>query len=188
MNAITDIAKAGRVNGIDLDALTETVDAVSHDHAKGIVEFRVRTEWVGQTRSESTVESYTIGGQRIDRRFKVVADEPFELLGTNSAPNPQELLMSAVNACMMVGYVAQAAIRGINLTACRIEMSGELDLRGFLGIDPAVPNGYRELNYLVTLEGDGTRAQFEEIHAAVQATSPNFYNMNETIVMHGRLA
>jgi len=188
MNAITEMTKANRVNGIDLDALTETVAAITEDPAKGMVEFRVRTEWTGQTRSESTVEDYTIGGQKVERRFKVVADEPFELLGTNSAANPQELLMSAVNACMMVGYVAQAAIRGINLTTCRIEMSGELDLRGFLGIDTSVPNGYREIAYIVTLEGDGTREQFEEIHAAVQATSPNFYNMNQAIRMNGTLA
>ena len=79
-------------------------------------------------------------------------------------------------------------MRGITLTACRIEMQGELDLRGFLGLDTEVPNGYRQLDYVVTLEGDGTRAQYEEIHAAVQATSPNFYNINRTIDMNGRLA
>lgn len=188
MNAVTEMTKANRINGIDIDALNESVTAITQDPSRGVVEFRVRTDWAGQTRSESTIESCTIGGERIERRFKVVADEPFELLGTNSAANPQELLMSAVNACMMVGYVAQCAIRGVNLTACRIDMQGELDLRGFLGIDPSVPNGYREIDYVVTLEGDGTREQFEEIHAAVQATSPNFYNMSQAIRMNGTLA
>ena len=73
------------------------------------------------------------------RNFTIVADEPMELLGTNTAPNPQELLMAAVNACMMVGYVCQAAIRGITLDDCRIETEGELDLRGFLGLDESGP-------------------------------------------------
>ena len=183
-----DTATRNAVNGIDLDALGETVAAIGNDAALGMVEFRVATEWTGQTRSESTVEGYVIGGKRVERRFKIVADEPHELLGTNSAPNPQELLMSALNACMMVGYVAQAATRGITLTACRIETSGELDLRGFLGMDDEVPPGYRRIDYRVTMEGDGTREQYEEIHAAVQATSPNFFNMNRAIEMHGTLA
>ncbi|MBO9519085.1 MAG: OsmC family protein [Porphyrobacter sp.] len=183
-----DIAQKNTVNGIDLDALTEAVEAIQQDPANGIVAFRVRTEWTGQTRSETTINSVTMGGERIARRHKIVADEPYELLGTDSAPNPQELLMSAINACMTVGYVAQASVRGITLTTCRIEMAGELDLRGFLGLDATVPNGYRQLDYVVTLEGDGTREQYEEIHAAVKATSPNFYNLNRAIEMNGRLA
>lgn len=175
------------VNEIDLDALDETVATIEKEAACGRVEFSVKTEWAGQTRSESTVEGYTIGGEHIERRFKIIADEPSELLGTNTAPNPQELLMSAVNACMMVGYVAQASVRGIKLDACRIETQGELDLRGFLGLDDSVPPGYRRINYRVTIEGDGTREQFEEIHAAVQATSPNFFNMAQPIQMCGTL-
>lgn len=182
-----DVAEKNCVNGIDLDALNETVNAIADDPSRGVVAFRVRTDWTGQTRSESTIESYTIGGERIERRHKVVADEPCELLGTNSAPNPQELLMSAVNACMTVGYVAQAAVRGVNLTACRIEMEGELDLRGFLGMDATIPNGYQHIDYVVALEGDGTTEQYAAIHAAVQATSPNYFNMNQAIAMNGRL-
>jgi len=176
------------VNGLDLAALDETVAAVSEDARRGQVAFRVRTDWKGQTKSETTVDSYTLGGERIPRSFTIVADEPHELLGTNAAPNPQELLMSAVNACMVVGYVAQASARGISLDACRIETEGELDLRGFLGIDESVPAGYRRISYTVFLEGDGTRDQYEDIHQAVMATSPNYFNMAQPIQMVGRLA
>ena len=176
------------VNGLDLEAFDETVAAVTRDPRLGQVAFRVKTDWKGQTKSESTVDSYTLGGDVIPRSFTIVADEPHELLGTNAAPNPQELLMSAVNACMMVGYVAQASVRGITLDACRIETEGELDLRGFLGIDEKVPAGYRRISYTVFLEGDGTREQFEEIHQAVMSTSPNYFNMAQPIQMVGRLA
>ena len=175
------------VNGIDLMALDETVDSINQDASCANVQFRVRTDWLGQTRSESTVEGYRIGGEEIARRFKIAADEPHELLGSNSAPNPQELLMSAVNACMMVGYVAQASIRGIRLESCTIETEGELDLRGFLGLDATVPNGYRRINYSVTMKGDGTPEQYEEVHQAVKATSPNFFNMAQPIEMCGSL-
>ena len=176
------------VNGIDLQAIDATVAAITDNPACAQVAFRVKTEWKGQTRSESTVESYTLAGEVVPRSFTIVSDEPQELLGTNSAPNPQELLMSAVNACMMVGYVAQASVRGIRLDDCRIETEGELDLRGFLGMDEKVPPGYRRINYTVFLKGDGTRAQFEEIHQAVIATSPNYFNMAQPVQMCGRLA
>lgn len=176
------------VNGIDLAALDQTVAEVAQNARLGQVAFRVKTDWKGQTRSESTVDSYTLAGEVVPRSFTIVSDEPYELLGTNAAPNPQELLMSAVNACMMVGYVAQAAVRGITLDACRIETEGELDLRGFLGIDESVPAGYRRLSYTVFIEGDGTREQYEEIHQAVMATSPNYFNMAQPIQMVGRLA
>ena len=175
------------VNGIDLAALGDLVDAINSDPSCGNVRFSVRTEWTGQVRSQSTVEGYEIGGRSVRRNFTIVADEPHELLGANSAPNPQELLMSAVNACMMVGYVAQAAIRGITLDSCVIETEGELDLRGFLGLDADVPSGYRRLNYRVSLKGDGTREQYEEIHCAVIATSPNYFNMAQPIEMNGTL-
>lgn len=183
-----DVTTKPAVNGIDLQALEDTVAAINEDAHCGAVAFRVKTEWKGQTRSESTVESYDIGGKTVARSFTIAADEPHELLGTNAAPNPQELLMSAINACMTVGYVAQASVRGITLDSCRIETDGELDLRGFLGLDDKVPAGYRRLNYTVTIEGDGTREQYEEIHRAVMATSPNYFNMARPIEMHGRLA
>jgi uncharacterized OsmC-like protein len=176
------------VNGIDLAGLDETIAKIQADPACGKTAFRVKTEWKGQTRSETSVESYTLAGEEVQRNFIIVADEPMELLGTNTAPNPQELLMAAVNACMTVGYVAQAAIRGIALDECRIEMEGELDLRGFLGLDESVAPGYRRINYSVTLEGDGTSEQYEEIHQAVMATSPNYFNMAQPIQMCGRLA
>src|SRR5688572_33098657 len=98
----TITAPAPILNGIDLPALGDFVERVSADPAEGMLGFRVTTRWSGQTRSETTIDGYELGGQAIERRFKVIADEPLELLGTDTAPNPQELLMAALNACMAV--------------------------------------------------------------------------------------
>ena len=176
-----------RVNGLDLNALGETVEAIEQDAKKAIVGFDVTTRWTGQTRSETTVEGYTLGGERIIRHHKIVADEPCELLGSDGAPNPQELLMAAVNACMTVGYVAGAATKGITLNTLQIRTSGNLDLRGFLGLDDKVPAGYETLNYEVLIKGNGTPEQFEEIHQTVMKTSPNYFNLNRPIRMNGTL-
>jgi uncharacterized OsmC-like protein len=183
-----DAAARGTLNGIDLDAVDEIAAAIGADAVQAQIAFRVKTEWKGQARSESTVESYTVAGEVIPRRFSILADQPPELFGTDTAPNPQELLMSAVNACMIMSYVAQAALRGIRLDDCRIETEGELDVRGFLGLDEKVPSGCRRINYTVWLEGEGSRQQHEEIHEAVMAASPNYFNMVQPVQMGGRLA
>ena len=79
-------------------------------------------------------------------------------------------------------------LRGITLDSCRIETSGTLDLRGFLGLADDVPPGYRQLNYTVHIKGDGTPEQFAEMHQAVMKTSPNYFNMARPIRMNGTLS
>jgi uncharacterized OsmC-like protein len=180
-------AQANVVNGIDVDALQDVVQAITADPAKGMVEFRVKSAWKGQTRSEAVVESYKLGGERIDRKFKMTVDEPFELLGQNSAPNPQEYLMTALNACVMVGYVAGAAIRGIRLDNVEIVTEGALDLRGFLGIDDKVKPGYDRIRYTVRIKGNGTPEQFREIHETVLKTSPNYFNVAKPVAIDADL-
>lgn len=181
------MTKTDHINAINLPALADTVAAVKADPGKAVVAFKVGTVWEGQTRSRSTVESFELAGQTIHRNFEIIADEPCELLGQNGAPNPQELLMSAINACMIVGYVANASLRGIVLDKLEIDMRGELDLRGFLGIDDSVKPGYDEVDYVVRISGNGTPEQFEEIHQAVQKTSPNFFNLNSPVGMNATL-
>ena len=70
-----------------------------------------------------------------------------------------------------------------HLVAQIIETEGEIDLRGFLGIDPAVTRGYDNLRYKVHIKGNGTKEQFAEIHEAVMATSPNFYNLSRPVAL-----
>ena len=178
---------ANIVNGIDVDALQAVAADIAANPAKGMVEFRVKSNWKGQTRSEATVESYTLAGEKIDRTFKMMVDEPFELLGENTAPNPQEYLMTALNACVMVGYVAGAAIRGIRLESLELVTEGALDLRGFLGIDPAVKPGYDRIRYTVRIKGNGTAEQFREIHETVLKTSPNYFNVTQPVAIDADL-
>jgi uncharacterized OsmC-like protein len=178
----------GQLNGIDLELLDKVSGKVGGEGCCRDACFRVTTCWQGQSRSESTVESFSCAGEKVERRFTIHADQPRQLLGADTAPSPQELLLAAVNACMMVGYVAQAAIRGVTLRDCRIETESEFDLRGFLGLGDDVPAGHRRINYLVHLDGDGTPDQYQEIHQAVMATSPNYFNMAQPIQMCGRLA
>src|SRR3954469_13559937 len=184
MSAQTETVQPTIVNGINVDDLFALIDGVRRDPAKGRTNWRVTTTWQGQARSRAEIESYDIGGKRVPRRFSIDIDEPRELGGSNSVANPQDHLIAALNACMTVGYVAQCAVRGIVLESLTIETDGEIDLRGFLGIAPAVPRGYESLSYTVRIRGNGTNEQFAEVHKAVMATSPNFYNLSQPVVLN----
>ena len=169
------------VNGINVDDLFALIEGVKRDPAKGKTEWRVATTWQGQTHSRAEVEGFGMGGNEVPRRFSIDIDEPCELGGSNQYANPQEHLIAALNACMMVGYVAQCAVRGITLESLAIETEGEIDLRGFLGIDPAVKRGYDSLRYTVRIKGNGTKEEFAAVHKAVMATSPNFHNVSRLV-------
>lgn len=180
-NAMTTAPKV--VNGINVDDLFGVIEGVRRDPAKGKTHWRVATTWQGQARSRAEIEGFGIGGNEVARHFTIDIDEPSELGGSNRFANPQEHLIAALNACMTVGYVAQCAVHGITLERLVIETEGEIDLRGFLGIDPAVANGYESLCYKVHVKGNGTKEQFAQIHEAVMATSPNFYNLSRPVAL-----
>ena len=90
------------------------------------------------------------------------------MCGTNQYANPYEHLMSALNGSMIVGYAAVAALMGVKLTKLQIRTSGDIDLRGALGIDPNVTPGIEALEQTVTIAGDGTAEQFRQIHETVK--------------------
>jgi hypothetical protein len=78
-------------------------------------------------------------------------------------------------------------VRGIRLDSLEIRTCGELDLRGFLGLDDQVPAGYESIDYEVLIKGDGTPEQFEEIHQAVIRTSPNYFNISRPVPVNATL-
>ena len=182
-----NVPQRGLVNGIDVGALETVAAAIAADPKKGATSWRVSTAWKGGTRSDTSVQSCSIGGSLIKKDFTIPVDEPTELLGTNQFPNPQEYLLAALNACMIVGYAAGCSLEGITLQELRIETSGDIDLRGFLGLDPKIKPGYDGLRYTVYIKSDGTPAQLERVHDAVCRNSPNRFNLSQPIRLDARL-
>jgi uncharacterized OsmC-like protein len=169
------------VNGIDTDAVHELIDNVDSEPGKGMTHWRVASAWQGGTRSRAQVDGFAIGDVDVSRHFAIDIDEPFELGGGNAFANPQEYLLAALNACMIVGYTALCVLQGIALQKLEITTEGDIDLRGFFGLDATVAAGYQELRSTVVIKGDGTEEQFRKIHDMVLATSPDFYNITHAV-------
>ncbi|MEW6443023.1 MAG: OsmC family protein [bacterium] len=187
MQSAEKLEKSAVINGIDTDALKDLVSQVAADPKRAMTHWQVVSTWKGGTRSDAHVSGYTFGGTHVKKNFTIQADEPLELGGTNRFANPQEILMAAFNACMMVGYAAGCAMEGIELEDLRIETQGDIDLRGFFGLDPNVKPGYSEIQYTVHIKGKGTPEQFRKVHENVCATSPNRFNLANPIRLESKL-
>jgi len=184
MSSVATAEVPNIVNGIDVDAVTALAGEVANNPAAGQTHWQVTSSWQGQTHNRTRVTSSSLGSEEIKKDFTIDIDEPAELGGGNQYANPQEYLMAALNSCMMVGYTALCALNGIRIDKLEIHTEGDIDLRGFLGIDPDVPAGYENLDYTVTISGDASTEEFENIHQMVMATSPNYYNLTRAVMLN----
>jgi uncharacterized OsmC-like protein len=182
-----DKSKPALVNGIDTDGVKALIGHVAEDSANAITHWHVTSSWKGGTRSDTKVSAYGFGKENIKKDFTISIDEPTELGGTNQFANPQEYLLAAMNGCIMVGYVVGCSMEGIELEELRIETEGDIDLRGFLGLDPNVKPGYDEISYTVHIKGNGTPEQYQKVHETVCASSPNRFNVANEIKLNSRL-
>lgn len=82
------------------------------------------------------------------------ADEPPILAGGDRAPNPVEHLLHALASCVTTSLVAHAAVKGIQIKELESELEGEIDLNGFLGLDPDVPKGYTDIRMKFKVKTD----------------------------------
>ncbi|NMI01185.1 OsmC family protein [Pseudonocardia acidicola] len=102
----------------------------------------------------------------------VLVDEPPALGGDGAAPNPVENALAGLLSCQVVTYRFWAAKLGIPLDGVRIDVEGDLDVRGFFGLDSAVRPGFAEVRLRVTLDGPAARERYRELAAAVDQHCP----------------
>jgi len=136
-----------RMNGVELDQLMATINAIKAEPELGACRFRARNSWIMGNHNRTTVEGFYGAKQDIDHKqtFTMDADEPAILAGNDEGANPVEHLLHALASCLTTSMVAHAAVRGIEIEELESELEGDLDLRGFLGLAMDVPKGYTEI-------------------------------------------
>jgi uncharacterized OsmC-like protein len=159
------------VNGVDLDRLSGTIDVVTADPALARFQFRARNHGIDGGYSRTTIKDFYGAGQEDVTRtepFTVDSDEPPVLLGQNRAPNTGEYVLHALAACVSGTIVYHAAARGIALDGLETTIEGDLDLRGFLGLDSSVRPGYEQIRVTIKATGDFDDDQFAELASLVR--------------------
>ncbi len=156
------------INGVDLDRLSGTIDAVTADPALARFQFRASNRWIDGGHSRTTIQGFYGAGQEDDTRtdpFTVDSDEPPVLLGQNLAPNAGEHLLHALASCLTGTIAYHAAARGIALDGLECTLEGDLDLYGFLGLDSKVRPGYDQIRVTIKVAGDFDDDQLAELES-----------------------
>ena len=136
------------INGVDTEGVMDLATKISQDEDYGNFKFRANNQWLNGARSRSTIQGFYAGGkENTDRKesLTVDADQPVFLGGQNTAPNPVEHLLHALNSCLTVTLVYHAAVQGIHLEAVEVSAEGDMNARGFFGISDKVNKGYKQI-------------------------------------------
>jgi len=145
-----------RLNGVDLDTLMGTVNAIQADPELGISKFRASNTWLSANHNRSTVTGFYAAKQEIAhaQTFTMDADEPAILAGGDQGANPVEHLLHALASCLTTSMVAHATVRGIEIEELESELEGDIDLNGFLGLDAEMPKGFTEIRVKFRVKAD----------------------------------
>ncbi|MDP2063881.1 MAG: OsmC family protein [Phaeovulum sp.] len=174
-------------NSLPTAALSEFVNEVTGAPEEALMDYGVILDWESGTRSRAEAKPMRVGPHRVSRCFSWKVDEPRQLMGNNHGPNPQELLLSGLGACMMVAFVAGATAEGIQLESLRIDLDATLDLRGFLGIGSNSPVGFPEISYTIHVTADASPEQLAALHARAVAHSPNAQTILNPVALRGEI-
>ena len=154
-SAVTDDAPtAAAIAGIQ--------EMYKSDPAKAQVVFSSTSQLTTGLRSTATIRN----------KYQYSADEPEWLGGTDSAPNPVEMLLASLGTCQEITYKAYAQVLGIKMEKVSVSLDGQIDLRKFFAVDESVRAGFSAIKGTVTITSDADKATLEQLKVAVDAHCP----------------
>lgn len=164
------------LNGVDVPTLFATINAVREHPELARFQFRVTNRWVNGTNSQSRIETFAGAGaeQTHVTPFQYDADHPQVLVGLDRGPTPVEFLLHALVSCLTAGIGNIAAARGITLTEVESTVTGNIDLRGLLGISDEVRNGYENIRVDFRIKGDAPPEKLRQVVEQSRARSAVF--------------
>ncbi len=143
------------------DVIAATNDAVTADPANARIVVEISA--LAHDGVASTVRA---------GRYSVDVDEPPALGGRNGAPNPVEYYLASLLSCQIVTWRFWAEKLGITVDDISARAEGDLDVRGFFGLDDAVRAGFGEVRTVVTVTGPETPQRYRQLHEAAEAHCP----------------
>jgi len=164
------------VNGVNVGELFNTIDAIKSDESIAKFKFSAKNEWKNGGHNRTTVDEF-FGACKTHSRnkpFVIDEDEPPVLLGEDHGANPVEFALTALAGCLTTSLVYHAAAKGIKIDSVESRLEGDLDLRGFLGLDDSVRNGFENISVKFKIKADASEEVLEELCRLAQKRSPVF--------------
>ena len=153
-------------NGVNTDFLLTARDALAAEPEGANFKWRVSNTWVNGTHSRSSVQGFFgLGAEQKHRAdFTFDGDHPELFASEDNGPTPVETLLVSLASCLTAGVAAVAQNREIQLRSVSATLEGDMDVRGILGADPEVRNGFSRITVSYNIDAD---ASPEDIKALV---------------------
>jgi uncharacterized OsmC-like protein len=164
-----------KLNGLDLDALYQTVASLKDDPSLARFEFRARNRWIQGGENRSVIQDFYGAGKEDSSRshpFEFSNGEPPVLLGDNEGANPVEFLLHALAGCVTTTTVLHAASPGIEIRSLSTELSGSMELQGLLELDPSASVGYEQIRIRMHVDADCSDEELDELIGFARKHSP----------------
>ena len=160
-------------NGVDVDFLRSAREALTAEPAGAKFQWRVTNTWVHGTHSQTTARGFFGLGEEQDRsgEFRFDADHPELFSAEDNGATPTEILLVALASCLTGGVAAVAQNREIQLRSVQATIEGDMDVRGILGVDSDVRNGFSNIKVTYTIDADASPADIEALVAQSQKRS-----------------
>jgi uncharacterized OsmC-like protein len=162
MTTVTDTIR----NGVDTERMFATLDLIRTQPELARFQFRATNRWIAGAHNRSTIKGFSAAGGEDTTRtdeFRVDAGEPQILLGTDTGANPAEFLLHALAACLTTSIVYVAAARKVLLSSVESTLTGDMDVRGALGVDAGPRNGFERIAVSFRVTGDAPEEKLREV-------------------------
>lgn len=162
-------------NGLNLEQMGQTVEALKNDPSLARFQFRARNRWIDGGENRSQIQGFYGAGIEDESRqvpFEFTNGEPPVLLGNNEGANPVEYLLHALAGCVTTTTVLHATARGIKINSISTELTGDIDLQGFLALDDQVGVGYEAIRIDMNIEADCSDEELDDLLSFARDHSP----------------
>jgi len=188
----TETATGPRIrNGINVDQLYGTLDAIKQQPSLAKFQFRATNRWLGGAHNQSTIRDFYGAGQEDRSRaqaFVADAGEPAVLVGHDTGPNPAEFLLHALAACLTTSIVYVAAARNVELLSVESTLEGDLDVQGGLGLDDSVRNGFEQIRATFKVKANASDEKIREVVERARARSVVFDSITRGVPVNVSVA
>ena len=163
-------------NGVNVEFLNTARDALAEQPEGAQFTWRVTNTWVRGTHSRTSVREYFGLGQEQAHRseFNFDGDHPEVFAAEDNGITPIEYLIVGLASCLTGGIASVAENRGIQLRSVESTVEGGHDIRGILGADTDVRNGFNDIKVTFTIDADASRQEIEALVAQSQKRSAVF--------------
>lgn len=189
LNGDKPMKEATIINGVNVDRLVATINAITENPELGMFEFRAKSKWVNGGHYMSEIRDFYGAGKEDAHSdtFILHGDEPDILLGDDNGPNPVEFVLHGLAGCLSTTFVYYAAAQGIKIDAITYTLEGDLDVRGLLGISKDVRPGFQNIRVTFHVQSDTPMQKLKELVKLAQMRSPVFNTISEPVPVHVEL-